>query len=99
MVRFSLAALLAVGALTQQSSAFQAGPASRASSRRPAVAVESDVSVKIPSLQRMPEPNEEQRTGAMMDLSGIVLSVRSCSCHLFNFVRLSMVSHVDILFR
>jgi len=75
MARFSLAAILAVVAASQQASAFQAGPASRVSFRRPAVAVESDVTLKIPTPSKTLTPEDEQRTGAMMDLSGVVLSV------------------------
>lgn len=78
MVRFSLAAVLAVTALQQSSAFLQAGPAARVPSRRPAVAVEqqSDVTLKIPTPQA-PKPGEEEQNGAMMDLSGVVLSVSS----------------------
>lgn len=89
MARFSLTVLLAVVASSHQANAFQAGPASRVSSRHRAVAVETetDVSFKIPTPQAL-LPGDEQRTGAMMDLSGVVMSVSDsgrglltgCSC-------------------
>jgi hypothetical protein len=43
------------------------------STRRPAVAFEDEVTFKIPT---PPKEGDGQRTGAMMDLSGIAMSVR-----------------------
>lgn len=103
MVRFSLVAVVAVAASVHQSNAFQtAGPASRVTSRRPAVAVESsDASIKIPTPQA-PKPDGE-RDGAMMDLSGVVLSVscmlnlmRRCLCALVQF---SLAFHPPLVFQ
>lgn len=75
MARFALATILAIAAAAHQATAFQvARPASRSTSfRRPAVAVESEVTFKIPT---PPKEGDGERTGAMMDLSGVVLSVR-----------------------
>ena len=76
MARFALSAIAAVVAASYHASAFQvARPSSRVSStRRRAVAVENEVTFKIPTL---PKEGDGQRTGAMMDLSGIAMSVRS----------------------
>jgi hypothetical protein len=74
MARFARPLILGVVAASQASAFQVARPSSSMSStRRPAVAFEDEVTFKIPT---PPKEGDGQRTGAMMDLSGIAMSVR-----------------------
>jgi omega-6 fatty acid desaturase (delta-12 desaturase) len=72
MARFARPLILGVVAASQASAFQVARPSSSMSStRRPAVAFEDEVTFKIPT---PPKEGDGQRTGAMMDLSGIAMS-------------------------
>lgn len=82
MVRFSSIAIVALsGSCLQLSSAFQVAspstrvPSSASSSRRSAVAVESPSLDVLPKIPTPSGGDNNERDGAMMDLSGVVFSV------------------------